>query len=125
MKRFLAFASALVLLTSCGIDSSTTSSDTTISTESNATEDDTNNSGGTSEPNSPIYDRSYALMESLYSSPDSPFTDYWINQQNGGKVSYCDLFEKAAEQDAGVTLDAIQTQDWVNACIDFLTSKGF
>lgn len=120
------FAS-VIFLTSCALDSSTTSSDTTISTESNSTEDDSSSSVSTEEEsyNSTVYDSAYGLMETLYASADSPLTDYWINQQNGGKVSYCVRLEKAAEQDAGVTLDAVQTQDWVNACIDFLTSVGY
>ena len=123
---FMMFAS-LIFLTSCGLESSTTSSDTTISTESNPTEDDTSSSVSTEEDsyNSTVYDSAYGLMETLYSSPDSPLTDYWINQENGGKVSYCVRLEKAAEQDAGVTLDSVQTQDWVDACIDFLTSVGY
>lgn len=121
----LTLVASVALLSSCGLASPTTSSETTNSSESYSTESDTTNSGGSFETNSPVYDSAYRLMETLYSSPESPITDYWINQENGGKVSYCVRLEKAAEQDAGVTLDAVQTQDWVNACIDFLTSKGF
>ena len=126
LAGFMTLAS-IISLTSCGLDSSTSSSDITISTDSNSTEGDTGSSVETDEiaSNSDVYNSAYGLMETLYSSADSPLTDYWINQENGGKVSYCIGLEKAAEQDAGVTLTAVQTQDWVDACIDFLTSVGY
>lgn len=73
---------------------------------------------------SATYNRAMSLMKQLDSSGNSPFTSYYINR-NGGKYSYCVTLEKAGELDAGVTFTPKQTADFVKACTDFLTRKGF
>lgn len=75
------------------------------------------------EAKTPTYQRFYKMMNELWRSSSAPFSVQNI-QAHGGRILYCSDLRIATEQDTGITLTYSQKGDFVQACSDFLKSKG-
>ena len=73
--------------------------------------------------NSSTYQTFYKLMSKMWSSSKTPFSPQNI-KKNGGRLLFCSNLRIAAERDSGVILSRFQRGEFIDACADFLKSKG-
>ncbi len=77
----------------------------------------------TASAKSPTYQKFYKLMSNLWKSNQAPFSPQNI-KKSGSRLLFCSDMRIAAERDSGVSLTRSQRGDFIDACVDFLKSKG-
>jgi hypothetical protein len=77
----------------------------------------------TASAKSPTYQKFYKLMSNLWKANQAPFSTQNI-RKSGSRLMFCSDLRIAAENESGVRLSRSDRGDFIDACVDFLKSKG-
>jgi hypothetical protein len=62
-------------------------------------------------------------MSNMWKINKAPFSSQNI-RKSGSRLLFCSDMRIAAERDTGVRLSRVDRGDFIDACVDFLKSKG-